>query len=174
MLGRSDRDLARPQNTAKGCNSWTRDLDNKDTPVFTDGLPDWTGFTTHHATNSTPLVTYICTLNHHQMLFMPTPGALHWYDPVENFSEAKKSFNCKSDGMRIRKIQRCDGHFDCKDGSDEEETMCLANKCKTFHISCNDDLTCVSVTSMCDGHNDCKDKTDENPDFCKDFLPLIK
>ncbi|XP_071144358.1 very low-density lipoprotein receptor-like [Mytilus edulis] len=134
-------------------------------------------------------------------------------------SEAKKSFNCKSDGMRIRKIQRCDGHFDCKDGSDEEETMCLAyecinddyvkckdglqcvnrgflcdgdvksdcrdksdedeyfcraNKCKTFHISCNDDLTCVSVTSMCDGHNDCKDKTDENPDFCKDFLPLIK
>ncbi|VDI68968.1 Hypothetical predicted protein [Mytilus galloprovincialis] len=84
MLGRSVRDLARPQNTAKGCNSWTRDLDNKDTPVFTDGLPDWTGFTTrlithtnwtfttHHATNSTPLVTYICTFNHHQMLFMPT------------------------------------------------------------------------------------------------------
>ncbi|VDI19905.1 Hypothetical predicted protein [Mytilus galloprovincialis] len=88
MLGRSVRDLARPQNTAKGCNSWTRDLDNKDTPVFTDGLPDWTGFTTHHATNSTPLVTYayICTLNHHQMLFMQTPRALHWYDPVENFS----------------------------------------------------------------------------------------
>ncbi|CAG2253577.1 unnamed protein product [Mytilus edulis] len=59
MLGRSVRDLARPQNTAKGCNSWTRDIDNNDTPVFTDGSPDWTGFTTHHATNSTPLVTYI-------------------------------------------------------------------------------------------------------------------
>ncbi|CAG2188528.1 unnamed protein product [Mytilus edulis] len=86
MLGRSVRDLARPQNTAKGCNSWTRDLDNKDTLVCTDGLPDWTGFTTHHASNSTPLVTYICTLNHHQMLFMPNPRALHWYDPVENFS----------------------------------------------------------------------------------------
>ncbi|CAG2246744.1 unnamed protein product [Mytilus edulis] len=66
MLGRSVRDLARPQNTAKGWNSWTRDLDNKDTLVFTDGLPDWTGFTTHNATNSTPLVTYICTLNHHR------------------------------------------------------------------------------------------------------------
>lgn len=77
MLGRSVRDLARPQNTAKGCNSWTRDLNSKETPVFTDGLPDWTGFTTHHATNSTPLVTYICTLNHHQKLFMPTARVLH-------------------------------------------------------------------------------------------------
>ncbi|VDH91851.1 Hypothetical predicted protein, partial [Mytilus galloprovincialis] len=48
-------DLAWPQNSAKGCNSWTRDIDNNDTPVFTDGSPDWTGFTTHHATNSTPL-----------------------------------------------------------------------------------------------------------------------
>ena len=96
MLGRSVRVLARPQNTAKGCNSWTRDLDNKDTPVFTDWSPDWTGFTTHHATNSTPLVTYICTLDHHQTLFMQTPRALHWYDPVENFSGNRNGLLVKS------------------------------------------------------------------------------
>ncbi|CAG2215482.1 unnamed protein product [Mytilus edulis] len=40
----------------------TQHLDNKDTLVFTDGLPDWTGFTTHHATNSTPLVLQIKVL----------------------------------------------------------------------------------------------------------------
>ncbi|CAG2215283.1 unnamed protein product [Mytilus edulis] len=45
-----------------GSETWT----TRPHQFFTNGLPDWTGFTTHHATNSTPLVTYICTLDHHR------------------------------------------------------------------------------------------------------------
>lgn len=67
-------------------------------------------------------------------------------------------FTC-TNGQCVSGAMRCDGHSDCRDGSDEESCT-KAPACATKH-RCPHSKECLVQEWICDGHQDCKDGTDE-------------
>ncbi|XP_034736897.1 very low-density lipoprotein receptor-like isoform X3 [Etheostoma cragini] len=66
-------------------------------------------------------------------------------------------FRC-SDGLCIPKPEVCDGHTDCKDGSDEQH--CVHLWCKKDEFACRNGR-CISSRFLCNGVDDCGDGSDE-------------
>ncbi|XP_032382549.1 very low-density lipoprotein receptor isoform X2 [Etheostoma spectabile] len=70
-------------------------------------------------------------------------------------------FRC-SDGLCIPRSEVCDGHTDCKDGSDEHH--CGHLWCKKDEFACCNGR-CISSRFLCNGVDDCEDGSDEA--FCQ-------
>ena len=68
-------------------------------------------------------------------------------------------FTCKSTGKCVLKQWRCDGEWDCNDGSDEFQCN-TTETCKTTDFTCRNGR-CIASEFRCDGENDCKDNSDE-------------
>nr|XP_046247889.1 low-density lipoprotein receptor-like [Scatophagus argus] len=69
----------------------------------------------------------------------------------------KLGFTC-SDGLCISRQSVCDGHTDCKDGSDEQH--CGRPWCEKDEFACRS-RRCVSLRLLCDGVDNCGDGSDE-------------
>ncbi|KAM3619928.1 uncharacterized protein V6R79_015960 [Siganus canaliculatus] len=65
-------------------------------------------------------------------------------------------FRCNDDSC-IPRLKVCDGHRDCKDGSDEHGCGQL---CKKEEFSCGS-KQCIPLRLLCDGVDDCGDGSDE-------------
>ncbi|KAK4877930.1 hypothetical protein RN001_010436 [Aquatica leii] len=60
-------------------------------------------------------------------------------------------FRCITSGYCINLHYKCDGKYDCQDGSDEDRIMCGGNPCWN-KIQCND--RCIPRSWCCDKHTD--------------------
>jgi len=75
-----------------------------------------------------------------------------------------------ADGLQcIDNWRQCDGDSDCKDGSDESDSVCRGMTCPVGTITCADNQTCISTRGMCDGRSYCPDGSDEDAEFCKGY-----
>ncbi|XP_059196386.1 low-density lipoprotein receptor-like [Centropristis striata] len=74
----------------------------------------------------------------------------------------QQEFRC-SDGSCISRLNVCDGHKDCEDGSDEQH--CGHLSCQNDEFSCRS-RRCISIRFCCNGVDDCGDGSDEAPDVC--------
>merc|ERR1719180_386336 len=61
---------------------------------------------------------------------------------------------------------QCDGHQQCKDGSDEAAEQCEHSTCGPHLFQCQSGSQCVSNTQVCNGASNCKDASDERPPAC--------
>ena len=70
----------------------------------------------------------------------------------------------------------CDGHEDCKDGSDEYIQLCTTWICEPEMLTCGiGPPRCVEpLTHMCDGHPDCRDGADESVEACAAKYELVE
>ncbi|XP_060080481.1 mucin-2-like [Ylistrum balloti] len=65
-----------------------------------------------------------------------------------------EQFTC-DDGQCIGEVYVCDGHFDCRDGSDEAKCNCTSSQ-----FTCQNGA-CIDMKDRCDGFKDCADSSDE-------------
>nr|XP_044999230.1 low-density lipoprotein receptor [Jaculus jaculus] len=77
--------------------------------------------------------------------------------PGDNNPCSNLEFHCRS-GECIHISWLCDGGFDCKDKSDEEN--CAVATCRPDEFQCSDG-PCIHGSRQCDREYDCKDMSDE-------------
>ncbi|EDX11972.1 GD19927 [Drosophila simulans] len=80
-------------------------------------------------------------------------------------------FDCK--GSCLNWSQVCDGLADCKDGSDEDGTLCTAFECPPPAFRCLYGA-CVSPNAMCNHIPDCLDGSDEMAEICLAKNPSVR
>ncbi|KAK3108443.1 hypothetical protein FSP39_008068, partial [Pinctada imbricata] len=66
-------------------------------------------------------------------------------------------FSCVADRECIHNNYLCDGHMDCRDGSDEYN---CTYTCRPGEYKCSTGA-CISMNTICDGQQDCLDGSDE-------------
>uniref|UniRef100_A0A8C4QH47 Uncharacterized protein n=1 Tax=Eptatretus burgeri TaxID=7764 RepID=A0A8C4QH47_EPTBU len=76
--------------------------------------------------------------------------------------DEKTHFRCQS-GDCVTASWRCDGQYDCRDGSDEKN--CASQSCTLFEFACVGGK-CLPKNWVCDGEVDCTDRSDEDPATC--------
>ncbi|XP_063925821.1 modular serine protease-like [Zophobas morio] len=77
----------------------------------------------------------------------------------EDLPFALPSFPCNS-GECVDGSYECNGHKDCKDGSDETDA-CKRIQCASFLFTCNYGA-CIKKELQCNGVSDCADNSDES------------
>jgi len=92
----------------------------------------------------------------------------------------RSRFECFEGTQCLHITQKCDGHLDCWDGSDEKYCIGKSQCGKPFQFHCQpgSDSVCVDAEKMCDGQFDCPQGYDEkvrlllqsNRAFTGDFL----
>lgn len=81
-----------------------------------------------------------------------------------------EDFRCQDGRSCISRNLVCDGHFHCRDGSDEMSCSSITSlsvqakvpKCRLGAKLCDDGRECVLHRHVCDGEVDCKDGSDEH------------
>lgn len=75
------------------------------------------------------------------------------------------SRKCQSSGECIDLFSLCDGHVDCKDGSDETLEVCAGVVCPHKSFRCGYGA-CISGHAQCNGTRECIDGSDEAWELC--------
>ena len=60
----------------------------------------------------------------------------------------------------------CDADSDCKDGSDENSTLCASWNCTAGYWKCQKGVKCIDDLNVCDGQQGCEENEDEYPSMC--------
>lgn len=101
-------------------------------------------------------------------------------EPSEPYKCKDDEIACKSGGIAcVPNTWRCDGEYDCKDHSDEQD--CKNTSCSFGQFYCGPGSDkCIHSSLVCDGDDDCPDKSDERnctiippniDDVTNQFLP---
>ncbi|KAF9813271.1 hypothetical protein SFRURICE_017003 [Spodoptera frugiperda] len=78
--------------------------------------------------------------------------------PSNNCSSTE--FQCTDTSICISRLQVCDQHVDCPNGSDEHLSECDTYACHETEFMCASG-SCIFKTWTCDGDRDCNDGSDE-------------
>src|SRR5690349_10867447 len=88
------------------------------------------------------------------------------------FCKPEKYFKCRSTDQCIDKSLTCDNVADCRDASDEGDTMC-EGEYKEARKPCDlkkefecEAKICIPKKKVCDGTKHCLDGRDEEPKMC--------
>ncbi|XP_038076283.1 basement membrane-specific heparan sulfate proteoglycan core protein-like isoform X2 [Patiria miniata] len=83
--------------------------------------------------------------------------------PRPSVCRGDSDYRCRS-GECVALSLRCNGGYDCADGSDEQ--ACLSSPpCRNTDRYCDDGL-CYDARLFCDGIPHCRDESDETPSLC--------